>query len=130
MFELGWGGMSPTGDSLEFFFGSQFTNEGATGEQGYSFNASGYGNGDQFNSGGADDLIAEAKTTFDSQARNQQWASVSERAYLDVSYMTYNYDRVFWPHAANFSGAIDGLVDPPFGSWETQVLNMYDTDQA
>jgi len=129
MFELGWGGMSATGDSLEFFFGSQYSNEVA-GEDAYSFNANGYGNEEQFNSGDADDLIAEAKTTFDSQARNQQWASVSERAYLDVAYMTYNYDRVFWPHAANFSGAIDGLVDPPFGSWTTQVLNMYDTEQA
>ena len=129
MFELGWAGMSAVGSSLESFFSSDFTNEGGVGEEGYSFNHNGYGL-EQFEGGGADEIIDDALTAFDGEERNRLWASASERAYLDVAYMTYNYDRVFWPHSENFAGAIDGLVDPPFGSWTTQVMNMYDTDQA
>jgi len=125
MHELGWGGQSSSGTSSYYFFHSDWTNE-TIGADGYSYNSSGYGNHDQYNNGTADDIIDEAWAEFDQDKRQELYATALERVYLDVGYMVYNFPIVNWPLPSWAGGAVDGLVDPPFSTLYTHIMNMYD----
>jgi peptide/nickel transport system substrate-binding protein len=125
IYDFEWKELSPNGNSVPLFLHSRFSNE-SVGEQQYSTNRNGYGNHEQYRSGTADDLIEEARTTFDTDKRREQWAKALERAYLDVALMPFSYDIVHWPLPSWARGAIEGLVDPTHSSWKTQMLNIYD----
>lgn len=117
--ELGWGGGSPFGASAYFFFHSQFSTEGT---EAFDYNYVSYGTGDT----GADEMLSDAYTTLETDKASKKFARALEKIYYDSPYRVWSYDRMSWPmNSDQWSGFIQGLVDPAFASWSTQAHNLH-----
>ncbi|WP_168216222.1 ABC transporter substrate-binding protein [Halorussus halobius] len=124
IYTAGWGGTSAFGTSLQLFFHSNQAKE-ESGADSYNYNRSGYGVVDA----GADDLIDDAYTEMDPENRNEKWATAIEKTYLDMAYMVNDYSKMRMPmNTADFTGAIENIVDPAYANWFWQATHIHQTE--
>lgn len=124
IYEMGWAGTGVFGTSTRSFFHSQFAQE-SSDEEAFAYNSTGYG----VAGGSSDDLLEDAYTEMDPEARNEKFATAIEKVYLDVPYHVRDYDKVRWPlNTAEFAGAIDDVVDPAYGTWSMQVYHLHQAE--
>jgi peptide/nickel transport system substrate-binding protein len=120
IYEMGWAGTGVYGTSTRSFFHSQFAAEN-TGDEAFSYNSTGYG----VAGGNSDEIISDAHTTLDPEARNEKYATAIEKVYLDSPYSVRGYDKVRWPLSSKFTGAVSNVVDPAYGTWSDQVYQLH-----
>ncbi|UPV99090.1 ABC transporter substrate-binding protein [Halorussus gelatinilyticus] len=85
-------------------------------------NAMGYGLVDA----GADDLISRARSTMESQKRNQLARKAIERIYLDFPYMVIGYDKLMWPvNGAEFGGFVPEIPGPGAANLSVQLMQIH-----
>jgi peptide/nickel transport system substrate-binding protein len=124
IYTLGWGGTNPFGTSIRSFFHSSQTKE-ENGADAYNYNSQGYG----ITGGSADELINDAYTETDPQARNEKWATAMERVYLDAPYIVQDYSKMRWPmNTSKLTGAIENIVDPAYYNWFWQAAHIHQTE--
>ena len=126
IYEMGWGGTGVFGTSVRSFFHSSQTQQAQEnpGEQ-FVYNSTGYGAA----GGSSDDLIMDAYQEMDPATRNEKFATAIEKIYLDMPYMVRDYDKVRWPlNTADFTGAINSLVDPAYANWHWQAFHIHQTE--
>lgn len=124
MYEMGWGGTSPFGTSIRSFFHSSQTKENG-GADSFNYNSTGYG----VAGGSSDELIMDAYTEMDPQARNEKYATAIEKIYLDMPYMVRDYSRQMWPmNTADFDGAIGNIVDPAYANWFWEAMHIHQAE--
>lgn len=84
-------------------------------------NFTGYGLEDA----GADELIQEARTTLDTEQRNQLAREAVEQVYLDCPFMVFGYDKQKWPvNTADFEGFVGQIPGPGASNLGEQFLNV------
>ncbi|WP_132057548.1 ABC transporter substrate-binding protein [Halorussus amylolyticus] len=124
VYEMGWGGTGVFGTSVRSFFHSDFAKE-AYEEETYAYNSTGYG----VAGGSSDELIMDAYTEMDPEARNEKFATALEKVYLDMPYMVRDYAKMRWPmNTADFTGAVEPIVDPAYANWHWQAYHLHQTE--
>lgn len=128
---MGWGDTSPLGvGSLYNLFHSDNADDHSVVEKGSKQkndtrllnNMTGYG---LFDHASADELISQARRTIDTEKRNSLTRKAVERIYLDMPYMVFDYNKLYWPLDDQFRGAIENIPGVGSAALHTQMLNIY-----
>ncbi|GAA0194650.1 ABC transporter substrate-binding protein [Halobaculum roseum] len=135
IFSMGWVNLSPFAtNTLYSLFHSDNADDHSVAEtEGDDENTStllnnamGYG---LFDDAGADELIDEARTTLDAEARNQTSREAVERIYLDFPTMVTNYGVPKWPiNSSEWTGAIENIPGPGSTYLGTQILQIHQNE--
>ncbi|MFC4449783.1 ABC transporter substrate-binding protein [Halorussus aquaticus] len=130
IYPMGWGGTGPFGSSAYAFFHSDNADDLSKKDhesdklnaESTLYNAIGYG----LSGGSADKLLSDARTELNPDKRNKLSAKALERIYLDMPYFLMDYEKMKWPvNTKKFGGFVEGLVDPPYASFGTELNNIH-----
>jgi peptide/nickel transport system substrate-binding protein len=130
IYPMGWGGTGPFGSSAYAFFHSDNADDLSKKDHDADkkntsttlYNSTGYG----LAGGSADELLMNARTKLDPDKRDKLSAKALERIYLDQPYFVMDYEKMRWPvNTEKFAGFIDGIVDPPYASFGTELNNIH-----
>jgi len=133
-FSMGWVNLSPfaTNTLYSLFHSDNADDQSVAETEGDDENTStllnnamGYG---VFDDAGADDLIDEARTTLEPEARNQTSREAVERIYLDFPTMVVDYGVPKWPVSAEWSGALENIPGPGSTYLGTQILQIHQSE--
>jgi len=135
IFPMSWSSLSPFATStLYSLFHSDNADDHSTTDAGDSKNTStllnnpmGYG---LFDDASADDLIMEARTTMDTEQRNQLARQAVEKIYLDFPTMITSYSVKKWPvNSADWSGFIGNIPGPGSAYLADQFMQIHQTSE-
>ncbi|WP_435064035.1 ABC transporter substrate-binding protein [Halobaculum sp. EA56] len=132
IFPMGWVNLSPfaTNTLYSLFHSDNADDHSVAESEGAEKNTStllnnpmGYG---LFEDAGADDLINEAQTTMETQARNEASRKAVEKIYLDFPTMVTSYDVTKWPvNSSDWSGFVGNIPGPGSTYLGTQFLQVH-----
>lgn len=134
IFPMGWVNLSPFATStLYSLFHSDNADDHSVVDTGEEENTDtllnnpmGYG---LFEDSGADDLISEARSTMETEQRNDIARQAVERIYLDFPTMVTSYDVTKWPvNTADWSGFVGNIPGPGSTYLSTQFLQVHQAE--
>jgi peptide/nickel transport system substrate-binding protein len=135
IFPMGWVNLSPfaTGTLYSLFHSDNADDHSTSDDTGEENNTDtllnnpmGYG---LFEDAGADNLISEARSTLEAEARNDVSRQAVEKIYLDFPTMVTSYDVTKWPiNSADWSGYIGNIPGPGSTYLASQFLQLYQAE--
>lgn len=124
VYTAGWGGIGPLGGSLPDLFHSSNADDHRDGGNSSRVdnNPTGYG---LYDYATADALLERLENAVEPRRRAELAATAMEAVYLDCPvYVTHTEGLPVPLNTAEWTGFVDGVVDPVGRTWETQVENL------